>query len=222
MTQVPYSVTNKSSYASPSSFTFLSAGLIVGILFSAIILVGTYSAYNTFAGIFGKPTSSYPTHTTAAVEQHVQAHLDIIVHQSGPQSGWPGYSPASLVVPAHSLVTLTIRNYDLGDTPLTANSPFTQVQGTVGGIATVDGKPYTMLAPAKVAHTFTLAAMHVSVPIPGDGPKGASYVSVTFSFHTGSAGTYTFQCYDPCGTGMSGWMGPMMTKGYMVGTVTVQ
>lgn len=218
MTQAPYSITNKSSYASPSSFAFLGMGLVAGILLCATILVG---AYSMFADIFGMPTS-HPAHAVAAVEQHVQAHLDIIVHQSGAQNGWPGYSPASLVVPAHSLVTLTIRNYDLGDTPLPANSPFTQVQGTVGGIATVEGKPYTMLAPAKIAHTFTLAAMHVSVPIPGDGPKGASYVSVTFSFHTGNAGTYTFQCYDPCGTGTSGWMGPMMTKGYMVGTVTVQ
>ena|SRR5436305_7229943 len=35
-------------------------------------------------------------------------------------------------------------------------------------------------------------------------------------------GTYTFRCFDPCGTGPMGMMGPMMTQGYMIGTLTVQ
>ncbi|HCP75021.1 MAG TPA: hypothetical protein DIU08_10295, partial [Ktedonobacter sp.] len=62
----------------------------------------------------------------------------------------------------------------------------------------------------------------VNVPLPGDGAKGASYDTITFTFHTGKAGTYTFQCFDPCGSGSAGLMGAMMTKGYMVGTLTVQ
>jgi len=45
---------------------------------------------------------------------------------------------------------------------------------------------------------------------------------VTFTLHTGKAGSYTFQCLDPCGTGSNGFEGPMVTRGYMIGTLTVQ
>jgi heme/copper-type cytochrome/quinol oxidase subunit 2 len=178
---------------------------------------GTYFALTTAFGRHGAPQAAH-----AAVVRHVQVDLNIVINQAGMQKDWPGYAPSTLVVPANSLVTVTLRDYDLGDTPLPANSPFTAVQGTIGGIATADGKAYTSLAPEKVAHTFTVAQLHVNVPLPGDGVKGAAYDSVTFTFRTGSAGTYIFQCYDPCGTGSSGWEGPMVTKGYMMGTLTVQ
>jgi len=148
--------------------------------------------------------------------------LDIAINQPGMQKDWPGYAPNALVVPANSLVTVTLRDYDLGDTPLPKGSPFTAVQGIVGGFATVDGKAYSSLAPEKIAHTFTIPQLNINVPLPGDAPKGASYDTITFTFHTGKAGTYTFQCFDPCGTGSSGFMGPMMTKGYMMGTLSVQ
>ena len=102
------------------------------------------------------------------------------------------------------------------------NSPFTRVLGTVGSIATADGQTYSSLAPDKIAHTFTIPQLNVNVPLPGDEPQGRDYNTVTFSFRTGAAGTYTFRCYDPCGTGLMGMMGPMMTQGYMIGMFTVQ
>ena len=155
-------------------------------------------------------------------ERHVQLNLDIVINQPGMQKDWPAYSPSNLIVPANSLVTVTLRDYDLGDTPLPNGSPFTTVQGTVDRVAYADGKAYMSLAPEKVAHTFTIPQLHINVPLPGDGAKGASYDTITFTFHTGKAGTYTFQCFDPCGSGSSGWEGPMATKGYMMGTLTVQ
>jgi heme/copper-type cytochrome/quinol oxidase subunit 2 len=168
-------------------------------------------------------SSSAPRVAHAAqIERHVQLNLNIVINQPGMQKDWPGYAPNHLVVPANSIVTITLRDYDLGDTPLPNNSPFTTVQGTVGSRATVDGKVYSSLAPDKVAHTFTISQLHINVPLPGDAPKGATYDTITFTFHTGKAGTYTFQCLDPCGTGSTGWMGPMVTKGYMMGTLTVQ
>ena len=96
------------------------------------------------------------------------------------------------------------------------------MQGTVDRLAYADGKAYSSLAPEKVAHTFTISQLHINVPLPGDASKGATSDTITFTFHTGKAGTYTFQCFDPCGTGSSGWEGPMVTKGYMIGTLTVQ
>lgn len=152
-------------------------------------------------------------------EKHVQLKLDIVLNQPGMQKDWPAYSPNNLVVPANSLVTITLHDYDLGDTPLPNNTPFATVQGTVGSVAYLNGVPYTSLAPDKIAHTFTIPQLHLNVPLPGDGKESDS---ITFTFHTGKAGSYMFQCFDPCGTGATGWEGPMATRGYMMGTLTVQ
>ena len=148
--------------------------------------------------------------------------MDIVMNQPGMQKDWPAFSTSNLVVPANSLVTITIRDYDLGNTAMPQDSPFTTVQGTVGTIATADGREYSSLAPDKIAHTFTIPQLNVNVPLPGDGMNGKDYNTVTFTFRTGEAGTYTFRCLDPCGTGPMGMMGPMMTQGYMIGTLTVQ
>lgn len=148
--------------------------------------------------------------------------MDIVMNQAGMQKDWPALSPSNLVVPANSLVTITIRDYDLGNTAMPQDSPFTTVQGTVGTIATADGREYSSLAPDQIAHTFTIPQFNVNVPLPGDGMNGKDYNTVTFTFRTGAAGTYLFRCLDPCGTGPMGMMGPMMTQGYMIGTLTVQ
>lgn len=153
-------------------------------------------------------------------ERHVQATLQIIVNQPGYQQDWPAFAPGSLAVPANSLVTITLHDHDLGlDSTLTKGTPFATVQGTVGGFATLNGKPYTELPPERIAHTFTIPQLHINVPLPGDGKETDT---ITFTIHTGKAGTYTFQCFVPWGTGQSGFEGPMATKGYMLGTLTVQ
>jgi hypothetical protein len=148
--------------------------------------------------------------------------MDIVINQPGMPKDWPAFSPSNLAVPANSLVTVTIRDYDLGNTAMPQNSPFTTVQGPAGTDATVDGQHYSSLAPDNSAHTFTIPQLNVNVPLPGDGMNGKDFNTVTFTFHTGAAGTYTFRCLDPCGTGTMGMMGPMMTQGYMMGTLTVQ
>ena len=163
-----------------------------------------------------------PTRQGTPVSSSTHLTMDIVMNQPGMQKDWPAFSPSNLVVPANSLVTVTIRDYDLGNTAMPQNSPFTTVHGTGGSIATVDGQNYASLAPDKIAHTFTIPQLNVNVPLPGDGMSGKDYNAVTFTFHTGAAGTYTFRCFDPCGTGPMGMMGPMMTQGYMIGTLTVQ
>ena len=148
--------------------------------------------------------------------------MDIVMNQPGMQKDWPAFSQSNLVVPANSLVTVTIRDYDLGNTAMPQDSPFNSVQGTTGTTATADGRAYSSLASDKIAHTFTIPQLNVNVPLPGDGMNGKAYNTVTFTFRTGEAGTYIFRCLDPCGTGPMGMMGPMMTQGYMMGTLTVQ
>lgn len=189
-----------------SFLAFLSASfLIFSVL--VVVLTGCSSQHIAQAAPVARP------------EKHVQLKLDIILNQPGMQKDWPAYAPNKLVVPANSLVTVTLHDYDLGNTPLPNNTPFSTVQGTVGGAAYLNGMAYTSLAPDKIAHTFTIPQLHINVPLPGDGKESDS---ITFTFHTGKAGTYMFQCFDPCGTGSTGWEGPMATKGYMMGTLTVQ
>jgi hypothetical protein len=158
--------------------------------------------------------------TAAAASTHLT--IEIVTNRPGMQKDWPAFAPSILVVPANSLVTVTIRDYDLGDTPMPYGSPFTTVQGTTGASAMADGQAFTRLSPDKIAHTFTIPQLGVNVPLPGDATNGQAYNTVTFTFGIGAPGTYTFRCLDPCGNGPMGMMGPMMTQGYMLGTLTVQ
>jgi hypothetical protein len=167
----------------------------------------------------GYPQS--PVRQGTAVTASTHLTIDIVTNRPGMQKDWPAFLPSNLVVPANSLVTVTIRDYDLGDTPMPQGSPFTSVQRTTGS-AKADGLAFTRLSPDKIAHTFTIPQLGVNVPLLGDAMNGQAYNTVTFTFRTGAAGTYTFRCLDPCGTGPMGTMGPMVTQGYMLGTLTVQ
>ncbi len=201
-----------------SSLAFIYIGLVFGILCCVAVTSGVYFALTAALGSPRPPVVAQ----AAQPERHVQVNLSIEINQPGMQKDWPGYRPSTITVPAHSLVTVTIRNYDLGDTPLPAGSPFTRVQGVVGGVAYTNGQSYAALAPEKVAHTFTIQQLGVNVPVPGDAAAGMAYSQVSFTFRTGAPGLYYFRCFDPCGTGTIGWQGPMVTKGYMLGTITVQ
>ena len=189
-----------------------------------------------FAGCGKVPVSSTTSPVTAggsmgsmgsaqmmgAAAPSSQVRLTIVAQKPGSTVSGPAYTPSTyFTVPAHTLVTITIVNDDQGDTPLPAGSPFGQVTGVIGGHALVDGAPYTALAADKVAHTFTMPGLGVNVPVPGDVPAGKSGITVTFSFETGAAGSYMWQCMDPCGSDPNGWGGPMAMKGYMMGMMTV-
>ncbi len=218
MAQLPSTPPQNQGKRQRLSLAFIYVGLVFGMLVSVAISSGAYFAFEAAFGNQRTPSIAY----AAQPERHVQAELNIVINQPGMQKDWPSYSPNTLVMPANSLVTVTLRDYDMGDTPLPKGSPFTTVQGVVGGVAYADGHAYTALAPEKVAHTFTIAQLHINVPLPGDTTSGKPYGVVTFTFRTEAAGSYYFQCFDPCGTGTNGWEGPMVTRGYMRGTLTVQ
>lgn len=218
MAQLPRTAPRHQGKLQRASLAFFCVEVFVGILLCAAFVSGYYLALEA---VLGSPHTPAIAHA-AQIKRHVQMNLKIVINQPGYQKDWPAYAPSTLVVPAHSLVTVTIRNYDLGDTPLPKGSPFTTVQGIVGGVAYADGHSYTALAPEKTAHTFTIPQLNINVPVPGDTTTGKPYVEVSFTFRTGAAGSYYFQCFDPCGSGANGWEGPMVTKGYMHGTLTVQ
>ena len=134
-------------------------------------------------------------------------------------------------VPAHSIVHVTIYQYD-GDSGL--RNPFlSQVQGTVGDTETIDGKTVRGINPEEASHTFAVPELGILVPLPGVPEEaknqcefapceGAAHRTITFSFRTGGKGRYHWQCFVPCAAGwLNGFGGPMQTLGYMDGFIDV-
>lgn len=212
---------------------------LVAVVVGAVVVYGTATLLGLLAHI--------PPALSATRQATGEASLTLSVwpdSKSGPHGttggahpDWVTYGPStSLWVPAHSLVTVTILNYDTA-TKLN-NSYFAGVHGTVGDTASADGVPFTSVAPEHVAHTFTIhmfptggqPGLDVTVPLPGvvdNAPNLANGypkpVTVTFQIRTGDSGRYIWQCFDPCGGDqyIAGFGGPMSTVGYMAGTITV-
>ncbi len=135
-------------------------------------------------------------------------------------------------VPANSVVHVTIYQFD---TPTGLRNPFlSQVQGTEGGTATIDGKTVNAIEPEEASHTFAVPELGVFVPLPGVNEEAKNlceeapcelnmaHRTVSFSFHTGKKGRFRWQCFVPCGAGWYfGNGGPMQTFGYMDGFINV-
>jgi hypothetical protein len=155
----------------------------------------------------------------------------------GAHPDWVSYSNDNLVVPAHSAVTMTVRQYDTGGEP---NNPyFAKVVGTVGGTETINGTSVTSIPVNDVAHTFTLREiagnapyLYLNAPLPAVSASAANTLHighgtypkpnvVTFTFITKGKGVYLWNCEFPCGDSVSGFGGAMSTYGYMSGTLTV-
>ncbi|MEI6363387.1 MAG: hypothetical protein WCP95_14785 [Actinomycetes bacterium] len=149
--------------------------------------------------------------------------------------GWPFYWPSTtLQLPAHTLVTMTVHQYDSSTTVW--NPYFAAVHGTVDGTASYNGTAQKQIKPSDVAHTFTIHQypessqpyFFVSVPmlaVPTNAKNEANGYpkpqDITFSFITGAPGEYVWNCEDPCGNGYVDFGGVMSQRGWMSGTVTV-
>lgn len=218
-----------------------------GVVLVGAVVVGT-------AGTILSQTGAQASPTSAVVRGSVQTPQGLLPHafldlstypdslggphgkSGGAHPDWVTYGPTTdLRVPAHSVVTVTIKQYDSGGT--ITNPYFAHVHGTVDGKAVIDGKPVDRIDPDHVGHTFTIHALptnqdplFVSVPLPAtpdDAPPAphSDYTKphvVTFSFVTGGRGRYVWNCEYPCGDGYyANFGGPMSTRGYMSGTFTV-
>ena len=137
-----------------------------------------------------------------------------------------------LSAPAHSLVQVTIYQYDSA-TGL-RNPFFSRVMGTAGQTMQVDGKAVDAIPPDDAAHTFAIPQLNVYVPLKGvadNAPNqcaaapctlSQAHHTVTFTFRTKAKGRFRWQCFVPCGAGfVQGNGGPMQTFGYMAGYLTV-
>ena len=129
---------------------------------------------------------------------------------------WPAMAPSDITFAKGDTVVLTIKEYDDAPTALPAGSPY----GTVaGGTMTVNGVAGTTVSNANIAHTFTIAALGINVPLTKAPTDGVS--TTVFTFTVNKAGSYTWSCMTPCGGGANGMTGSMATKGWMKGNVIV-
>jgi hypothetical protein len=220
-----------------AALTVLAGALLVTLTGLVLNRDGAQAAALT-AKVHGTATTSQGSLPHAFLK--LATYPDSMAGEHGSDGGahpdWVSYGPTSAFqVPAHSLVTVTIDQYDGGET--ITNPYFATVRGTVGGTMTVDGKTTTRVPVDTVGHTFTIHAapsnqdpLFVSVPllaVADDAPvaKGSDYPAphvVTFSFVTGGPGEYIWNCEFPCGDGYyAKFGGPMSSRGYMSGTLTV-
>jgi hypothetical protein len=138
----------------------------------------------------------------------------------------------TFVLPANTLVTVTIYNYDSASG--LRNPWFGQANGTVGGVITLDGKQAAAIDPNNASHVFAVPQIGLSVPLNGvssnakntcsNAPCSLSnaHTTTTFSFRTPGKGLYRWQCFVPCAAGyIAGFGGPMQTVGYMDGFLKI-
>jgi hypothetical protein len=159
----------------------------------------------------------------------------------GPHPDWVSYlvkdaqghwrHSTVLDVPAHSLVRITVLQYD---TATGLRNPYWGGPRGIVGLMSVNGKPTPTLDPDLASHTFAIPDLGVSVPLKGvaDNAKNQcsvapctlaeAHTTVVFTIRTGKAGTYRWQCFVPCAAGfILGFGGPMQSLGYMDGYMHV-
>ncbi len=204
-------------------------GVVVGAALIAYYVVGYLVVTPPVIAATGGPGNASLTMQTVA-SIGFGPHPDWVSYLvKNPQGRW--VHSTVLKVPAHSLVHMTILQYD---TATGLRNPFWgEPQGIVGE-AKVDGKPFRELNPDLASHTFAIPELGVSVPLKGvaDNAKNQcsvapctlqqAHTTVTFTFKTGKRETLRWQCFVPCAAGfILGFGGPMQSLGYMDGLLHV-
>jgi uncharacterized protein YaiE (UPF0345 family) len=209
-----------------------------------VVTVGILSALVT-TFITGFVLTRPPAVTAAANPGGlgVSIHLETVAAVSSaiafprpddPHPDWVSYLPTTILkVPAYSTITVQI---DQEDGASGLRNPFwAKARGIVDGTFHMtyfddQGNPQegdfsAIPDAATAAHTFAIPDLGVYVPLEGisDAAPAGSMNVITFSFKTGKAGIYHWQCFVPCGAGtIYGNGGPMQTLGYMAGFLIVQ
>ena len=209
----------------------LFAVALAGVVWAVVLLLGE------------PPTVDYTANHQPG--QPVDVTLQTVgAYGSGTEPGWVSYlvkapdgqwvHTTQFTVPAHTRINMTIVNYDSGS-PL-RNQQLGQVTGTLGNIAVLNGKPFSVLDSNTgngVGHTFSIPTLGISVPLWGNSGTAtlcaaapctttSPHQVIQFSFRTGDPGQFPWQCFVPCGAGwLYGNGGPMQTEGYMDGFMKV-
>jgi hypothetical protein len=213
---------------------------LAGIAFSAAIVCGLLGIY---VGLYltNAPGSAAATTGSAGTQLYLatvpaaaldDAHPTWVSYYAVSPSATHWHHVTTYDLPAHTLVHVTIFNYD-SQTGL-RNEFISQSQGTVGGSFVLDGKPTQAIDPTTASHVFAIPQIGLSVPVYGisataknpcsNAPCTLSedHSTTSFTFRTPGRGLYRWQCFVPCAAGfIQGWGGPMQTVGYMDGFIKV-
>ena len=187
-----------------------------------VLAISVVAVAQVAAGIHASAEQFEPTKPVAALAKKIVTEsMEIQTGKMDGHPGWPRYTNAFWSVERGTTVVLTITSYDDGTAPLEGSqaSLFDRVQGTIGDSETLDGHSVTSVPNTDVAHTFTIPALGVNLPIPA-APAGGK-VTVVAHFVPTRAGVFVWQCYAPCGMGTNSMGGAMSTMGWMEGKVTV-
>jgi hypothetical protein len=213
---------------------------IVGITIATAIVCVVIGLY---IGLYlvNVPGSVAATQTTTGAQLYLATVPAAALNDSHPT--WVSYyavdansqnwqHKTTFVVPANTLVHVTIFNYD-GASAL-RNNWFGQSTGTVGGVISLNGRTVRGIIPDNASHVFSIPQIGLSVPLQGvsataknpcgNAPCSLSYdhTTTSFTFRTPGKGLYRWQCFVPCAAGfIAGFGGPMQTVGYMDGFIKV-
>jgi hypothetical protein len=212
-----------------------TAVAVLGVLIALYVTSWATSFPKTVAAVSGPAASGGSQLTLETVgsigSKYSPQHPNWVSYLINSHGRW--VHSADYTVPANSIVHVTLYQFD---SPTGLRNPFlSQVQGTIGGTMTVDGKTVNTISPEEASHTFAVPELGVFVPLPGVPeeaktpcaeapcePSTSDHRTVTFSFRTGKKGRYHWQCFVPCGAGfIAGNGGPMQTLGYMDGFIDV-
>ena len=139
-------------------------------------------------------------------------------------------SAANITLPSHTRIIVTITAYDMGNASI--QKQYLTATGVVGNTVQVINGSIAMgdntsqawesnlssFPASQVLHTFTIVSGSSTVM---NIPVMPGYTEIA-SFYLNNTGSYSWQCEAACGTGSSGWSGPMSTAGWMQGVVYVQ
>jgi hypothetical protein len=212
-------------------------------LVTVVLAVVVCAAIGLYVGLYlvNVPGSVAATQTSAGT--HLYLATVPAAELSDPHNTWVSFyavnatsgdwrHDTTYVLPANSLVTVTIYEYD---TQTGLRNPFiSQVSGTIGRTFLLDGKPTKAIDPDTASHVFAIPQIGLSVPLMGPGNNAKNlcnnapcslsnaHETITFTFRTPGKGLYRWQCFVPCAAGfIQGNGGPMQTVGYMDGFVKV-
>lgn len=170
------------------------------VVVAAVAVVIAVIVVVLFAVGFLVPPRSSSTPSLPTVKTYVNLS---ITYDAATQIG--NYTTPFISIVAHTLVVMTITNYDPSASPLFV--PWdNHVLGTVGGNESVNcgggAESITSLPANEVSHTWTVLDAHynISVPIPPAHGTGAPCV-VTFELTANQSEMTTWGCVANCDNG---------------------
>ena len=214
-------------------------GRLALVVLAVAVLLALLTAFSvSFVFHFPPQLTAQPTTVGNGVTIHLEtvaAVQDAIAfpRPEDPHPTWVSYLPTTILkVPANSVVTISIDQED-GASGL-RNPYWSKAQGIIGGSFHMSyfddtGAPkagdFSVIDPTTLAHSFAIPDLGVFVPLQGiaDAAPAGSHNEITFSFKTGKAGVFRWQCFVPCGAGSIYGNGNAMSAfGYMHGLLVVQ